>query len=520
MSSDQTQLQSQEKEAQLQQKTRVVHKEHKSALGLKHLPGLTGFRGIATLSVFYLMLNKPDHGQGTMGGWDTFQEFGYIAVVLFYVLTGFLLTYRSLFTSNRKASDVKVIAFGKTSITILNYRWIAYYIRRFFKIYPAFLVALCFSQLSRFQNGYFLGFTGAYYSTFDTLQPIGSASIINYLFCVNVKSTFWTMAPLIEFYLIFPLIIGTYEWAEYFDAVVSGSDKIKYEELAFFPRVFHSAKACIFRLIHLVIFTVLALPGVLDTSYWTSMTYYNQNHLPPQFYKFWFGCLAAILVLLLERNDLLPSPPSKELMKSDTWGDWFLRLSKRAPFMICDAGCWVILVYTIYQFPWYQGNYFNVNVPFDKNWPAPWAHNSSRVFYHAHVYDQDWFNNKYTNTRLCGFMCAFVMFLVGYAAREGSFMKFFKWRIFTYAGEISYSMYLVLPVALFEYNNVWTGIFSKNSLILIDNLLFGLIVYYAIGSLLYWIVEHWSVKLGDYLNNLIRQRFFKEYVAVETNVVV
>ncbi|KAJ3322232.1 hypothetical protein HDV06_003292 [Boothiomyces sp. JEL0866] len=518
MNTDQGQLQ---KEVEHQPKGRVVHREHKNALGLKHLPALTGFRGVATLAIFYLMLNRPDHGQGTMGGWDTFQEFGYIAIVLFYVMTGFLLTYRTLFTLDRKASDVKVIPIGNSNLTILNYRWIAYFMKRFFKIYPAFLVALILAVgIPRFQSGYFRGFTGAYYSTLDTHQPLDSSSIINYLFCVNVQSTFWTMAPLIEFYLVFPLIIGSYEWAEYFDMKISGSDSINYDQMSFIPRMFMSIRAFIFRFLHLVLFTVLSLPGVLDTSSWTSLAYYNQNHLPPQFYKFWFGCLAAILLLLLERNDMLPNPPSKELMKSEKWGDWFLKLSKRSIFMICDAGCWIILVYTIYQFPWYQGNYFNVNVPFDKNWPAPWAKNTSRVFYHGHVYDQDWFNNKYTNTRLCGFMCAFVLFLVGYGAREGSFMKFFRWRIFTYAGEISYSMYLVLPIALFEYDNVWTGIFSSTSLILVDNLLFGLIVYYGIGSLLYWIVEHWSVKLGNYLNNLIRAKFFKEYVAVETNVVV
>ncbi|KAJ3325986.1 hypothetical protein HDV06_002371 [Boothiomyces sp. JEL0866] len=490
------------------------------------IPCLSGLRGVAALSVVYLHQNSYDHGQHVMGGWDTMYEFGSIGVIFFFVLSAFLLTYRGLYDIKRESDVIYyTIPFYNYKIPVLSLRWISYFIRRIFRIYPVYIVIVILAtSLPRFQGDDFQ--KQAYYSDGNgtALPP---SDILPYAVFYNVQSIFWTIPPEFEYYFVIPFIILTFEIAQHLDQTFFVSKKEQQENFKVIPNqethvqylirlVKDLMKRMIFRSIHMVFWTWLALPGVLDT-YWWYEGVFNKHHLPPHYFRFWVGSQTAILLYLLEQNHLVPKPITPEEQKSTERQVVYSRRLKKILFVLCDISLWSIIAYTISQFPWYQGNYFgNDNITISADWPDEWSTNSTYVVIHGNVYDESWFDQEFVTTRLCAYLCGTLVFLVCFGGRTGSFSSVFLWDFFMYAGDVSFPLYLCHFIGLREYQRLWRDyINSTTGLILLDNLFAGILMSLLVASVVHHVVEQPCVKVGPVLVRYLRSSVFKPK---ETNI--
>lgn len=168
-----------------------------------HLPQLTWLRGIAALLVLFSHINRANE-QSYSG--ELKQEFwllnwldlGSFGVTLFFTLSGC-----TLYLSASKA--------GFTGLS----SWAAFYLKRFFRIWPAFAVALFAYLLAGivlrdallpFQQGW-LG------SQF--FRPYMLTDITNYLLLIFnftgpaglFNSAFWSLPVEFQYYLVLPLLI-------------------------------------------------------------------------------------------------------------------------------------------------------------------------------------------------------------------------------------------------------------------------------------------------------------------------
>jgi len=164
----------------------------------EHLPFLDGIRGIAILAVFLF------HSLGTSFGFDRlpwvgmFRDFdtsrsflflypltyGSAGVAIFFVVSGFCIHL-----SHRRSGDK---------------RWACFFIRRFFRIYPAYLLAICI---------FFFIWPWGYLQidSFYRLAQLGS-----HIFAIHnldersffgINPSFWSIAVEIQLYAIYPLLI-------------------------------------------------------------------------------------------------------------------------------------------------------------------------------------------------------------------------------------------------------------------------------------------------------------------------
>jgi peptidoglycan/LPS O-acetylase OafA/YrhL len=480
------------------------------------IPCLSGLRGVAALAVVYLHQNSFDHGQRSMGGWDTWHEFGHIAVIFFFVLSAFLLTYRGLYDVKRE-SDVKYITVANRRVPILSLRWISYFIRRLFRIYPCYMLTVILAAcLPRFQGDEIMGPNSPYYFDFGTNKPIPPSDLVNYFFLYDVKSLFWTIPPEIEYYFVIPFIVVLFEAAQHLDETLFVSKQSHDEEEQgqtslsgqVAMALVNNIRRCLFRTLHVVFFSFLAVEGILDSRYWQEKKT-NEHHLPRHYFRFWTGSFIAIMLYLFERNGLVPQLPKSEDIQGMV--DRAVIWMKKALFLACDLGCWGILVATILSFPWYQGNYFGVKIEKvnPKEWPPSWAINDTHVFYHSNAFKDGWYDTHYSSTRFCAYMCGLLVFLICFGARNGSFSNFFLWRFFTWAGEVSFPIYLTHFIALREYPRLWLKYVSPVRPILIDNVILGMLMSVLIASIMHWAVEKPCMRAGSWLVRYLRRTVFK-----------
>ena len=133
------------------------------------IPALDGLRAMACLAVLYRHIGEL--------GIDAPFLYGTSGVNLFFTLSGFLMTYHYLPGS-------------------LSWRyWIAYLIRRFFRVYMVFaIVMLMFWACSEF------------WKPLPIFKDFNGDTLINELMLHGFISTYWTIAIEIKFYLFFPII--------------------------------------------------------------------------------------------------------------------------------------------------------------------------------------------------------------------------------------------------------------------------------------------------------------------------
>lgn len=188
-----------------------------------HLPGLNGLRAIAAISV---MLSHVF--QSTFGNWGipgmTIPIFGG-GVILFFVISGFLITYLLL----REYQKYQDIAVGK------------FYVRRILRIWPIYylFIAICFGVLWFVgRQGEMLHSTLFYYLFFAANIPFLSSAGI------PVLAHYWSIGVEEQFYLFWPWLVKLFRhriipailavmivwiFAKYGSWIVLGSKSIIYK---------------------------------------------------------------------------------------------------------------------------------------------------------------------------------------------------------------------------------------------------------------------------------------------------
>lgn len=133
-------------------------------------PGVEAWRGVAALMVVYA------HYWAFSGQDWPLLRLGFTGVDLFFVLSGFV------FAPYLAGKPLSVRSFA---------------VRRFFRIYPAFVVALGLYALIKWQQGHELLYL-AQHLTFTHLQSTKMAFYYN--------PPFWSLPAEVEFYLVLPLL--------------------------------------------------------------------------------------------------------------------------------------------------------------------------------------------------------------------------------------------------------------------------------------------------------------------------
>jgi peptidoglycan/LPS O-acetylase OafA/YrhL len=165
-----------------------------------HLKLIDQMRGIAILAVFAFHCLHPSfgHDQLTWGRWfpDFFTAkksflavlpltFGWAGVAIFFVVSGFCIHLSYL---RHTAED-----------------WRGFYIRRFFRIYPPYFVALIvFALLFPLSR---LSFD----TSFDWIQLASHLLLVHNLderTFLGINGAFWTIAIEAQLYLLYPVLLG------------------------------------------------------------------------------------------------------------------------------------------------------------------------------------------------------------------------------------------------------------------------------------------------------------------------
>lgn len=175
--------------------------------------GLNELRGIAALSVVFHHVELFKHreklgGMFETGAHDFIQGLGKNGVYLFFVLSGFLITY--LLLAELKKSDTIRVGY--------------FYLRRLFRIWPLyyFIVLLGFFALPLLLQTWPGFFGGNYYAQkiADLHTAYGSTLLLFLLFLPNLAlilyspvagaSHAWSVGVEEQFYLIWPVILKTF----------------------------------------------------------------------------------------------------------------------------------------------------------------------------------------------------------------------------------------------------------------------------------------------------------------------
>lgn len=132
-------------------------------------------RGVAAIMVMYA------HYHALAGIERNLLGFAFTGVDLFFVISGFVFA---------------PYFFGKTL------RWLPFFIRRFFRIYPLYFVALCLYALQRYSSGQGVDH---FLSHLFFLHTIASKEIAFYF-----NPAFWSLPPEVEFYLALPILCAVF----------------------------------------------------------------------------------------------------------------------------------------------------------------------------------------------------------------------------------------------------------------------------------------------------------------------
>ncbi|MEK0450589.1 MAG: hypothetical protein RL088_2857 [Verrucomicrobiota bacterium] len=150
--------------------------EDTSTSGTKFSP-LDGLRGIAVLVVF---LSHSSGFRQRLTPWTSFHGTGHLGVYLFFVLSGFLLTW-SLLAARR-----------------INFT--GFYMRRFFRIAPLFYLIVTAVFAVQLWSGKV--------DLFNLHVKEGWTGFWQHLAFYRGDSVFWTIAAEFEFYVILPFLVA------------------------------------------------------------------------------------------------------------------------------------------------------------------------------------------------------------------------------------------------------------------------------------------------------------------------
>src|SRR4051812_12166801 len=165
-----------------------------------HLQLIDQLRGVAILAVFAFHCLHSSFGHDQLGWGRWFPEFlaakksflavlpltfGWAGVAIFFVVSGFCIHLSYL---RHTADD-----------------WRAFFVRRFFRIYPPYFVALIgfalLFPLSRL----------AFDTAFDWVQLASHALLVHNFdedTFLGINGAFWTIAVEVQLYLLYPVLLG------------------------------------------------------------------------------------------------------------------------------------------------------------------------------------------------------------------------------------------------------------------------------------------------------------------------
>ncbi len=151
------------------------------------IEALDGLRGMALLLV--LISHLSGVGLNVIGGLNM-AGIGKYGVYLFFVLSSFLLSvpiikYSEDYIQNRKA-------------------WLNYFVRRFFRIYPLFIVVLIVSFLSTLLIGDYTGGKGLPFT-------MGGIDVLQHLMLQQGFEVLWSIPVEFKFYFLLPVVIFIYK---------------------------------------------------------------------------------------------------------------------------------------------------------------------------------------------------------------------------------------------------------------------------------------------------------------------
>lgn len=168
----------------------------------KHIDFLDQVRGIAILSVFLVHAFGQSFEKATLpwNGWHAGfavpklflvllpLSYGWAGVSIFFVVSGFCIHL-----SFKQHPD-----------------WRAFFIRRFFRIYPPYFFALLFFAM-------FIPWTRVGHTVAHQIFQVGLHALLLHNFCSatlgSINPNFWSIAVEVQLYLMYPLLLwGVFRW--------------------------------------------------------------------------------------------------------------------------------------------------------------------------------------------------------------------------------------------------------------------------------------------------------------------
>jgi len=191
--------------------------EKENTISFTYIDQLTWLRGIAALFVIVshtLRATEVKYDQldkASSSSILSFFDLGNFGVVLFFALSGC-----TLFISN---SDK--VAYNQV---------VTFYIKRFFRIWPAFVVSLLFYMLFRLVFAHFYGNSQGFWVEKQFLSSYSISDVLSYISLISnftgpdelFNNAFWSLPVEFQYYLIFPLIILSLKYVGVIGPVVIG----------------------------------------------------------------------------------------------------------------------------------------------------------------------------------------------------------------------------------------------------------------------------------------------------------
>ncbi|KAJ3015298.1 hypothetical protein HKX48_004670 [Thoreauomyces humboldtii] len=451
-----------------------------------NVPCLTGLRGFAALGVVAGHLTGGTGAHTYLNGWEELQELGNVMVLLFFVLSAFLLTVRAL-TERQKPSDAKFVKWSENGITIpwLSVRWIKYLIRRSFRILPLYWVVLVIIAA--------ISWLHEPYQDLRNYTPFGWSKVLPYMFFHDVNSIFWTIPPEFEYYLIMPLYIVLYEMAERKDKMgewtmgtqtnppaypyglgTAEAQMVEHYRKGLHNKIVHGYYRFGRRIILLVVLTVFN--GWIVPLFWSAHSAVDYYHIFPFIFRFWVGSLAAFIYHMLAQYGYVIYVTE---VKKPNINQKFGKVASKWIGIFCDLVLWLIVVYMFLSFPYWSRHILHRYVP-----------TTPLTYYADHM--GDW--------PVIG--AAVVCLLVSGACRDRSFARFFEWSFFKYAGEISFPLYMTHPAAI--------HLTTTKDIEGIDGLLYTYGAAVLIATILHYVVEKPVGNIAGRLAKWVQTTYFSK----------
>ncbi|CAG8468430.1 10565_t:CDS:2 [Scutellospora calospora] len=482
-----------------------------------YAPFLDGFRGVAALGVVYA--HSQVHYDQRLAV-RIFDSMGAYGVYMFFVLSAFLLTFRTLLDWERyhekqeENNVVNKVEYLKSCVDLENNLsvvpllsltvsdnttnmpsleekqhntfcyyiqnkiwpkfeipikfWLKYFLRRFMRIYPPYVILLPFIAYNEFVRGAFK-------------YTIGPSDLIPHLFLQSAKFNFWTIPVEITYYFCIPIIIIGYVEFARFGAFLTNR---------YFRKPAIGAWIC--RIIFNVIIVtkrtdfLLAPHNIYDEDF--------QNNVQ----VFLAGSICAIWYREIIRLGLLPLSLEEERTQLNNSNNYNIsrfikssfakfivsKLPSRHQFARCffDCGCYFVFLLKYCTLPH----------------PADIVFGLPRSNYEM-ILERNVFGGSLDA----------ILILFCLLSRNGTFVNTASWNFFRFCGKISFSLYLLHPISMTFVNEYIPSIGVnergnesdeeyKASLIF-DAIIMSYVLTIILSWLYYKFVERPSLNLANYI---------------------